>query len=123
MTQRETPVKDIKDWELCHHCQGSVQGGSVEIQGPYAYQDVHCIGVCGATWTEEYTAVRRLEDEPAPTIDRTSSYYLGKKVAEVDAEAISVCLCTLDEVFDGHRHHCCEHKICGDCVEDWSDDD
>lgn len=28
------------------------------------------------------------------------------------------CYCTLDEVMDGHRHHCSAHKPCGDCMDD-----
>lgn len=28
------------------------------------------------------------------------------------------CYCTLDEVLDGHRHHCPLHIKCSDCEED-----
>lgn len=55
-------VNEISDWDLCHHCGGSLDGESVTILGRYAYQDVGCLE-CDATWTEEYEAKRRLEED------------------------------------------------------------
>lgn len=56
-------VKPIKGWEICPICQSvHVTGSNVEIEGPYAYQQVSC-DVCGASWGEEYVAHTRYNIE------------------------------------------------------------
>lgn len=49
---------------------------------------------------------------------------IGVPVAEVNPDAIGVCLCPLNELFHkGHRHSCLEHRICADCIEDYEEDE
>lgn len=52
-------AEDIVDWELCHLCDGNLEGGPVNIEGRIAAQDVTCLG-CDTSWTELYEATRRV---------------------------------------------------------------
>jgi len=60
-------AKPVKGWELCPICQSpQVEGGYVEIEGPYAYQQVTCL-TCQASWGEEYVAHVRYNIERGDT--------------------------------------------------------
>lgn len=51
--------KATVDWELCPLCgSSSIEGGSVDIEHKWAFQQVTCLN-CHATWTEEYAAHSR----------------------------------------------------------------
>ena len=52
-----------KGWELCPICKSPhIDGGSITIEGLYAYQNVAC-NKCEASWGEEYKANLRFNIE------------------------------------------------------------
>jgi hypothetical protein len=54
---------NTKNWERCPICDStSIEGGSIEIEGHYAYQQVSCLA-CNAGWGEEYKANARFNIE------------------------------------------------------------
>lgn len=48
---------------------------------------------------------------------------IGIPVGKVTDGVASICLCTMDEAMDGHRHHCVDHLICGECLPDFLEED
>jgi hypothetical protein len=57
VTYRET------NWMGCPLCLSTdITGGSIDIDGKYAYQEIQC-DECDATWIEEYVAHRRFDIE------------------------------------------------------------